>query len=193
MILTHAVTRGVAEGTVTAVYRRWTRSRVRPGDTLTTAWGVVRIESVTPVDPSAITDADAAEAGERSARALLASLRGPADAPVFRIGVGWGGEDPRHALSAETDLTPEQLADIAARLARLDRRVRHSPWTHEVLRAVAAHPGLRAADLAELLGREKDELKLDIRKLKNLGLTHSLDVGYRISPRGAAYLASLGT
>ncbi|PXY35528.1 hypothetical protein [Prauserella flavalba] len=190
MILTHAVTRGVADGTVTAVYRRWARPRVRPGNTLTTAWGVVRIESVTPVDPSAITDADAAAAGEPSARAVLASLRGPAGAPVFRIGLGWGGEDPRHALSAETDLTREQLDDIAARLVRLDR---DSPWTHEVLRAVVAHPGLRAADLAALLGREKNKLKLDIRKLKNLGLTHSLEVGYRISPRGAAYLDARGT
>lgn len=54
---------------------------------------------------------------------------------------------------------------------------------------VAEQPGRRAGDLAEALGRDKESLELDIRKLKNLGLTHSLETGYRISPRGAAYLA----
>lgn len=32
------------------------------------------------------------------------------------------------------------------------------------------------------------EVEADVRKLKGLGLTLSLDVGYRLSPRGAAYL-----
>jgi hypothetical protein len=33
---------------------------------------------------------------------------------------------------------------------------------------------------------------VDVRKLKNLGLTHSLEVGYRLSPRGIAYLRLTG-
>ena len=33
--------------------------------------------------------------------------------------------------------------------------------------------------------------KLDVRKLKRLGLTVSLEVGYELSPRGRAYLAHL--
>ena len=49
--------------------------------------------------------------------------------------------------------------------------------------------GVRAADLAESFGRETQPFKTDVRKLKNLGLTISLEVGYRLSPRGAAYLA----
>lgn len=31
-------------------------------------------------------------------------------------------------------------------------------------------------------------IKRDVRKLKALGLTESLEVGYRLSPRGRAYL-----
>ena len=31
-------------------------------------------------------------------------------------------------------------------------------------------------------------LKLHVRRLKELGLTLSLDVGYRLSPRGESYL-----
>ena len=33
---------------------------------------------------------------------------------------------------------------------------------------------------------ERDPFKIRVRRLKDLGLTESLDVGYRISPRGAA-------
>ncbi len=57
------------------------------------------------------------------------------------------------------------------------------------LRLIAERPAVRAADLAAAVGREKAPFKLDVRKLKNLGLTLSLDVGYRLSPRGEAYLA----
>ena len=52
-------------------------------------------------------------------------------------------------------------------------------------------PGSRAADLARQLGRDKDWLKVHIRQLKELGLTESLEVGYRLSPRGEALLAHL--
>jgi hypothetical protein len=34
-------------------------------------------------------------------------------------------------------------------------------------------------------------MKVDIRKLKSLGLTISHDVGYELSPRGTAYLSWL--
>ncbi|EMD28707.1 hypothetical protein [Amycolatopsis azurea] len=60
------------------------------------------------------------------------------------------------------------------------------------MRIIAGNPGRRAQELADLLGREKESLKVDIRKLKGLGLTLSLEVGYRISPRGAAYLRLIG-
>jgi hypothetical protein len=37
------------------------------------------------------------------------------------------------------------------------------------------------------MGRETLPFKRDVRKLKELGLTESLEVGYRLSPRGRAY------
>jgi predicted DNA-binding transcriptional regulator YafY len=48
---------------------------------------------------------------------------------------------------------------------------------------------VRAAELAAELGLETQPFKRDVRKLKELGLTESLEVGYRLSPRGAAFLA----
>lgn len=48
-----------------------------------------------------------------------------------------------------------------------------------------------AGELASLLGFEKEELKLKVRKLKELGLTESLQPGYRLSPRGRKALEML--
>ncbi len=50
---------------------------------------------------------------------------------------------------------------------------------------------MRAPDLAASLGRETQPFKTDVRKLKEMGLTESLGVGYRISPRGRTVLARL--
>jgi hypothetical protein len=47
---------------------------------------------------------------------------------------------------------------------------------------------VRAPDLAASLGRETLPFERDVRKLKELGLTESLEVRYRLSPRGRAYL-----
>ena len=56
------------------------------------------------------------------------------------------------------------------------------------LRLIEAHPTRRAGDLADMVGRERQPFKADVRKLKNLGLTQSLEIGYRLSPRGEASL-----
>ena len=53
---------------------------------------------------------------------------------------------------------------------------------------IRSHPGVRAGSLCVVLGQEKEAFKLNIRKLKGLGLTESLDIGYRRSPRGAHVL-----
>ncbi len=59
-----------------------------------------------------------------------------------------------------------------------------------MLELIAAHPAVRAGDLRRRPGRDElQDFKLDVRKLKALGLTISLGVGYRLSPRGEAYRA----
>ena len=57
------------------------------------------------------------------------------------------------------------------------------------LELILRRPHTRAPDLAAEMGRERDPFKIDVRKLKNLGLTRSFDVGYEVSPRGLAYLS----
>jgi hypothetical protein len=188
MLFTQDDMRRVAAGGITVAFRRWRRPSVKAGGTLRTRAGVLAIESVDAIESGQVTDADARRAGRRDRAALLESLRG--EGRLYRIGFHVAGPDPRIALRERTDLSPAERAELDARLGRLDTASRHGPWTADVLRLVADRPGTRAADLAAELGREKAPFKADVRKLKELGLTESLDVGYRLSPRGRAYIAA---
>ncbi|MCY1303087.1 hypothetical protein D9M70_527790 [compost metagenome] len=57
-----------------------------------------------------------------------------------------------------------------------------------MLTLIAACDGTTATELSAAIGMEKLKLKTRIRKLKELGLTESLAVGYRLSERGRAFL-----
>ena len=82
----------------------------------------------------------------------------------------------------------DDRSEISKRLDGLDRASSSGPWTRAALGTIRDRPGVRAADLAASFGRDTPPFKLDVRKLKNLGLALSLGVGYRLSPRGHAYL-----
>ena len=180
---------GIEDGSVTLAFRRWERSRVVAGRRRRTPVGIVEVLAVDEVDAAAITAEEAVRAGHGSADEVIRAL-GPDDGrPVFRIEFRRvPGPDPRAALAADADLDADAVAAIDTRLERLDRASRHGPWTMETLGLIASRPEVRAEDLAATVGREKLPFKLDVRKLKNLGLTESLRVGYRLSPRGRSYL-----
>jgi len=181
---------GIADGSVTVLLRRWRRRQAIPGRRYRTAAGILEVEAVDLIDEANITDADARAAGAADAAQARAQLRGPADAPVTRVRFRHVDEpDPRSVLAADDDLDDEDVAAIARRLERMDRASSHGPWTLTTLRAIAAAPGVRAGDLAAAAGRERLAFKRDVRKLKALGLTDSLRVGYRLSLRGEAFLA----
>ena len=120
---------------------------------------------------------------------MVADLRGDPALPVTRVQFHVVDEpDPRAVLAASDALTDDDVAAIDTRLDRLDRASRHGAWTRAVLGTIAARPATRAPDLAASFGRDTAEFKIDVRKLKNLGLTISLERGYRLSARGQAYL-----
>lgn len=180
----------IARGEVTVLYRRWRRCQVVAGRTYRTAAGRLEITSLKEVDPDKITRADARRNGEPDADAVRAGLRGDPAHSTYRIGVRAAeGPDPRSALAADDALSQEDVAEIDRRLDRLDGASSHGAWTAETLGLVEAQPATLAAELAASVGRERDPFKLDVRKLKGLGLTESLAVGYRLSRRGRAYLA----
>ncbi|UYM03456.1 hypothetical protein [Solicola gregarius] len=191
MLLPPAIAAAVASGEVQVAFRRWKRPRVRVGGTFLTSAGLIEVTGVEQVDPERITDSAARAAGLATADELRKLFRGDPTDPVFRVGLAYAGPDPRLALGDDTALTDADIADISMRLGRLDRASTHGAWTSDTLRLIEANPAVRAADLAESVGRERDPFKIDVRKLKKLGLTRSLEVGYRLSPRGAAYLAAI--
>jgi hypothetical protein len=183
----------IADGSVTVTFRRWKRPQVVAGRRYRTPGGIIEVDRVSVVEPGSIRVRDARRAGYPSPSAVIADLRGDAALPVTRVDFHIVDEpDPRATLAADDRLSAEDVADIDVRLSRLDARSSHGPWTHATLDAIASQPGTRAADLATALGRDRAPFKLDVRKLKNLGLTISLDVGYRLSPRGEAYRRSTG-
>ncbi len=187
MLISPATAAGMADGSVTLAFRRWDRPRMRPGSTQRTVAGVVRIETVDEVDPATLTEDDARRAGVRSLAELRRLLDRRDGAHVYRMRVSLAGADPRVALREQAELSEEDRRALDERLDRWDA-ARGEPWTRQVLRLIAERPGVRAPDLAASLGRETLPFKRDVRKLKELGLTHSLPVGYEMSPRGRAYL-----
>lgn len=189
MRLPPTVARGVADGSVTLAFRRWRRQDVRVGSQFRTSAGVVRVDDVTVVDPDTITDAEAVAAGHPDAERLRARLVPESDLPTYRVVLSWVGEDPRIALREDADLSDDDVRALDVRLERLDRASSHGPWTIATLDIIRRRPHTRAPDLAAELGRERDPFKIDVRKLKNLGLTVSHEVGYSVSPRGLAYLS----
>ncbi|EPH45365.1 hypothetical protein ABT390_03915 [Streptomyces aurantiacus] len=188
MLFTQEVLERIAAGDVDLAFRRWRRPAVRPGTTLRTAVGVLAVEAVDAVDEDDVSDQDARRAGYADRALLLADQRPGADRTLYRVTLRPAGDDPRVRLRQDTDLTAAELDDIAAALARMDARSSHGPWTTATLELIAAHPAVRAADLAARAGRERLPFKADVRKLKERGLTESLDVGYRLSPRGRLVL-----
>lgn len=177
----------IRAGDVDLAFRRWDRPRLKVGTRMRTAVGLVEVTSVDRVAAGALTADEARRAGAPSLAALRRALAGWPDRPVYRVGLRYAGADPRAALRADV---PDEagIALLVEWLDRLDRASSVGPWTRDTLRLIDDNPAVRAPDLAARLGRDTASFKRDVRKLKERGLTESLDVGYRLSPRGAAVL-----
>lgn len=188
---------GIADGTTTLAFRAWKAPTVVVGRPYRTGGGRVEVSAVDVVDPAAITEADAALAGHESAEEIRIHLASAASgrragAHVYRVEFKLLTEDdPRETLANNDQLGDADVGELDRRLDRLDHSAKVGPWTRRTLRLIADRPATRAPDLAASVGRETQPFKLDVRKLKNLGLTISLNPGYRLSPRGLAYLRAI--
>jgi len=180
---------GIRDGSITVLFRRWRRRQVTAGNVYRTAAGRLIVESVNEVSPDRIRTADAMAAGYATVDDAVAELRGDEADPLYLVRLRLVDEpDPREVLANDTDLSTSDIEEIGTRLARYDNASARGPWTDETLDIIRRRPAIRAGDLADELGREMLPFKVDVRKLKNLGLTLSLEKGYRLSPRGEAYL-----
>lgn len=181
---------GIRRGDVTLAFRLWRRPSVRAGGTLLTPAGRLSIGSVKPVALNRISQADARHAGYESRQGLIAELQRRAEGLYYRIELGPLRPDPRIALRKSPARTIAQTRELHERLRRMDALAHDGSWTRRTLQVIKTHPGVRAGDLCGLLGQEKKPFKINVRKLKRLGLTESLKTGYRLSIRGNSLLAT---
>jgi hypothetical protein len=164
---------------------------VKSGGTLRTRIGLLDILRVDRIELDEITLRDAKRAGFPTVADAVAELPSKPDGDFYRVRVRVGGVDPRLTLREQAHLSAEEMADVRARLERLDARSARGPWTMRFLTVISEQPHTRAPDLAASIGWETKPFKDNVRKLKGLGLTISHSPGYELSPRGTAVLAGL--
>ncbi|WP_160716415.1 ASCH domain-containing protein [Chitinophaga solisilvae] len=182
---------GIRSGKVSLAFRKWNKPSAKQGSAVKTSVGIVEITAVTKTTAAAISEKDARNAGFSSLAALRSKLDKYPAGDIYRIAVQYKSPDPRLELREQTSLSAAQLAALKTKLERLDAYSKQGAWTTDILLAIKNNPLLKAASLALLTGKEKDWLKINIRKLKNLGLTISHDPGYTISPLGERLLEYL--
>lgn len=188
MLLDRATAEGIADGRITLVLRRWDQPRAKPGGTQRTSAGTIRIDDVSEHPASyRVTATQAKAAGYPAAKAAQAALDRRSARHTYLIEVSYLSPDERPELAADDRLGEADLQDISTRLNRWDQAA-DAPWTGRYLQLIAGNEALRATDLAAHAGVDTPMFKRRVRQLKGLGLTVSLEVGYRLSPRGRAYL-----
>ena len=174
----------IRDGTLDLAFRRWDRPRVVVGTRMRTTVGLVEVTSVEPVAASRLTAADAKRAGAASLAALRRGLADRPERTVYRVGLRFAGDDPRVALR-KAEPTSTSWTRSARRWSGSIGRRRSGPGPPQTLRLIDESPATLAPELAAGVGRDTPSFKRDVRKLKELGLTESLDIGYRLAPRGA--------
>ena len=182
---------GLADGSITVTFRTWTKPQAKVGGRYRVAGMLLEATSVGEVAVSELTDDDALAAGATSLATLLQRLDQPApDATVWRVDLRYVGIDDRIERRIIDELTDDDIAALRTRLDRLDR-AGGKPWTRTTLQLIEKYPGVVSTALARHAGQERPAFKINVRKLKEMGLTESLQIGYQLSPRGVALLRSI--
>lgn len=189
MLFTSDAIPGLADGTITLTFRTWTRPQAKVGGRYRTGGLLLEVTAVSQVSMDSITDRDARRAGRSSSNALREWLETQGhDGMVWRVEFRCLGEDDRVARRNDTALDRAKIERLQARLNRLDSASSIGPWTGKTLQLIATYPGVVSTGLAQRMKMERQPFKLNVRKLKELGLTESLEVGYRLSPLGEAFM-----
>ena len=180
-------------GEITLAFRRWTKPTVKAGGTLRSPGGLLAVDAVERIDEGAIGEEEARAAGFDSRDELLRELNKRADGEVYRVRFHPAERDPRQELRDSDALDEPELTALRAKLERMDRSSANGPWTRQALELVGENPGVVSTELAAKAGRERFSWKADVRKLKAMGLTESLVVGYRLTRRGEVVRRALGS
>jgi hypothetical protein len=181
----------IRSGEIRCTVRIWQRPHVKVGGRYRLGSGAVVVDRIYETRLDDITPTLAGRCGFPSLADLLKTAKHGAGERVFIIDFHYDDSTSIPLPAATRVLSAEDVAQLIERLDAMDRRAKHGAWTLATLRAIEARPGVLAAKLAHGLGRPRDEFKRDVRKLKKLGLTFSLEVGYLLTPKGEALVARL--
>jgi hypothetical protein len=190
MLIKDDVIEKIKTGEITVLFRRWSRPGAKAGGSQMTQGGVIGIDTVEIVSENEISELDAREAGYGTKENLLSKLN-YRDDPIYKIRVFFKGDDPRIQLRENDNLADDELDEIIAKLRKLDAGRKRGRWTQEYLQVIHDMPQTYSGLLADYLGLSIPEFKPWVRKLKALGLTESLQPGYKLSPRGEKVLNAL--
>jgi hypothetical protein len=190
MLLEVETLRGIKDGSISLAFRRWRRPSVKSGGTLLTPIGQLAIGAVERVELSGLTESEARAAGFPDLSSLRAQLTRRSEGDVYRVRLALAGPDPRISLRSEVPVG-EELEQVLDRLRRLGAKTSPGPWAGRILKVIRERPAVGSAELADAVGMDRAPFKVNVRKLKGLGLTESLKIGYRLSPRGEAVLDRL--
>jgi len=175
---------GLVLGDVTLTFRRWDKPHVKRGGRYRChPIGVLEVDRVERVSVADVTERDAERAGFESREQMLHYMQSGAkdelddDSELWRIELHYGGDGDRVAIALDDLLA---AADVDAIRRQLERMDANATWTAKTLAIIEKHPRIAASKLAARLGRETAEFKVDVRKLKKLGLTQSFETGYEI-------------
>jgi hypothetical protein len=193
---------GIAAGTINRTFRLWRRPMVKVGGHYRTGQVTVEVDRLERVALGSVSNADARRSGFADRPAMVKFFASRSDAELDDATTVWrvdfhrvedGDDQPGAAarLAQVSDLDDDELAEVVRRLDGLDRRAAGGAWTRAVLKVISEQPEVVSTELAAALGRERFAFKEDVRKLKRLGLTESLERGYRLSPRGLVVLQRL--
>jgi hypothetical protein len=182
---------GIRSGEICCTVRIWQRPHVKVGGRYALGGGAVVVDKIKEMRLDDITAALARRCGFPSLVDLMKTAKHGAGERVFVIDFHYDGKASARPRPETGTVSAEELARLVQRLEAMDRRSRIGPWTLATLRAIEARPAVLAATLARSLGRARADFKRDVRKLKSLGLTVSLEIGYRLTPKGEALLARL--
>lgn len=188
MLFEQEILEKIKAGKVALAFRRWKNPAAKAGGLQKTSIGVLQFDKIVPVKEEQLNNKLAVKAGYTDVKAVLKELSSRTIGTLYMISFHVQGEDPRLQLRKQRIRTKSDFQELHNRLLKMDKK---DPWVQEVLLTIKAHPHTKAGDLAIKLHREKEWLKLHVRKLKNLGLTISFEPGYTLSPRGASYLDAI--
>lgn len=83
MLIKREVLEAIKRGEIDLQFRRWTRPSVKPGGTLKTKVGLLRIGRMDEMDPADVTEADARRAGFADVEAFRRWLATMKEGPLF--------------------------------------------------------------------------------------------------------------